>query len=116
CTDFADPAVYRDRERFFADLAQIYREEIRDLARAGCRYLQLDEVAVAMLCDPAIRAQVAAAGQDPAALSATPPTGESPPRCGLSTPGLPRRPPTCGSAYTCAGAIFVAATSRPAAM
>jgi 5-methyltetrahydropteroyltriglutamate--homocysteine methyltransferase len=68
CTDFADPAVYRDRETFFADLAQIYRQEIRDLARAGCRYLQLDEVAVAMLCDPDIRAQVAAAGQDPDAL------------------------------------------------
>jgi 5-methyltetrahydropteroyltriglutamate--homocysteine methyltransferase len=71
CTDFADPAVYRDREAFFADLAQIYREEIRDLARAGCRYLQLDEVAVAMLCDPEIRAQVAVAGQDPDALIAT---------------------------------------------
>jgi 5-methyltetrahydropteroyltriglutamate--homocysteine methyltransferase len=68
CGDFADPAVYRDRETFFADLAQIYREEIRDLAGAGCRYLQLDEVAVAMLCDPEIRAQVSAAGQDPDAL------------------------------------------------
>ena len=30
--------------------------------------MQLDEVALAMLCDPAIRAQVAAAGADPAAL------------------------------------------------
>jgi 5-methyltetrahydropteroyltriglutamate--homocysteine methyltransferase len=68
CSDFADAAVYRDREAFFADLTQIYRAEIRDLARAGCRYLQLDEVAVAMLCDPQIRAQVAAAGQDPEAL------------------------------------------------
>src|SRR5262245_23637866 len=68
CADFADPAAYHDRETFFADLVQIYREEIRDLARAGCRYLQLDEVAVAMLCDPDIRAQVAAAGQDPDAL------------------------------------------------
>jgi methionine synthase II (cobalamin-independent) len=65
CTDFADPAIYPEREAFFADLTAIYRAEIRDLARAGCRYLQLDEVAVAMLCDPAIRAQVTAAGQDP---------------------------------------------------
>jgi 5-methyltetrahydropteroyltriglutamate--homocysteine methyltransferase len=65
CTDFADRAVYPERDAFFADLAAIYRGEIADLARAGCRYLQLDEVAVAMLCDPAIRAQVTAAGQDP---------------------------------------------------
>lgn len=65
CTDFADPAVYADRAAFFADLAAIYRQEIADLARAGCRYLQLDEVAVTMLCDPAIRARLEAAGQDP---------------------------------------------------
>jgi 5-methyltetrahydropteroyltriglutamate--homocysteine methyltransferase len=65
CTDFADPAVYADAGAFFADLTSIYRQEIAALAQAGCRYLQLDEVAVAMLCDPAIRAKVAAAGQDP---------------------------------------------------
>jgi 5-methyltetrahydropteroyltriglutamate--homocysteine methyltransferase len=65
CGDFADPNVYADAASFFADLAAIYRAEIADLARAGCRYIQLDEVAVAMLCDPAIREKVAAAGQDP---------------------------------------------------
>ena len=58
CGDFADPKVYADAESFFADLARIYREEIADLAEAGCRYIQLDEVAVAMLCDPAIREKV----------------------------------------------------------
>jgi 5-methyltetrahydropteroyltriglutamate--homocysteine methyltransferase len=65
CTDFADPKAYADAGRFFADLARIYREEIADLAKAGCRYIQLDEVAIAMLCDPAIRDKVAAAGQKP---------------------------------------------------
>lgn len=65
CTDFADPKVYADAETFFADLSRIYREEIADLAKAGCRYVQLDEVAVAMLCDPAIREKVSAAGQAP---------------------------------------------------
>jgi 5-methyltetrahydropteroyltriglutamate--homocysteine methyltransferase len=65
CTDFADAAVYSDAHAFFADLAAIYRAEIADLARAGCRYIQLDEVAVAMLCDPAIRERIAAAGQKP---------------------------------------------------
>jgi 5-methyltetrahydropteroyltriglutamate--homocysteine methyltransferase len=65
CTDFADRAVYPDAGAFFSDLTAIYREEIADLAAAGCRYVQLDEVAVAMLCDPAIRDKVAAAGQKP---------------------------------------------------
>jgi 5-methyltetrahydropteroyltriglutamate--homocysteine methyltransferase len=65
CTDFADAKIYKEPESFFADLARIYREEIADLANAGCRYIQLDEVAVAMLCDPAIRGRVASAGQDP---------------------------------------------------
>ena len=53
------------RGAFFADLGRIFREEIADLAKAGCRYIQLDEVAVAMLCDPAIREKVEAAGQNP---------------------------------------------------
>ena len=35
---------------------------------AGCRYLQLDEVNLAYLCDPALREQVRARGDDPAAL------------------------------------------------
>jgi methionine synthase II (cobalamin-independent) len=65
CADFADASVYADAATFFTDLANIYRAEIADLAKAGCRYVQFDEVAVAMLCDPAIRAKVEAAGQDP---------------------------------------------------
>jgi 5-methyltetrahydropteroyltriglutamate--homocysteine methyltransferase len=65
CSDFADRSVYADARSFFADLTRIYRAEIADLAAAGCRYVQLDEVAVAMLCDPAIRAKVEAAGQSP---------------------------------------------------
>jgi len=65
CGDFADPKVYADASTFFADLARIYRQEIADLAKAGCRYIQLDEVAVAMLCDPAIREKIADAGHDP---------------------------------------------------
>lgn len=65
CVDYADAAVYRDVAAFFADLIAIYRAEIADLAAAGCRYIQLDEVAVALLCDPAIRQKVEAAGEKP---------------------------------------------------
>ena len=58
-------SAYRDAESFFADLGKVYQAEIADLARAGCRYVQLDEVAIAILCDPAARGKVKAAGEDP---------------------------------------------------
>ena len=65
CGDYADPGIYGDVEAFFADLGKAYRQEIAALAEAGCTYVQLDEVALAMLCDPAIRQKVTAAGSDP---------------------------------------------------
>jgi 5-methyltetrahydropteroyltriglutamate--homocysteine methyltransferase len=65
CNDFAAPRAYREIDAFLADLAAAFRAEIAALAEAGCRYVQLDEVAVALLCDPAIRAQVEAAGSMP---------------------------------------------------
>jgi 5-methyltetrahydropteroyltriglutamate--homocysteine methyltransferase len=61
---FADPKVYADAETFFADLTDVFQQEIADLADAGCRYVQLDEVAIAMLCDPLLRDRVKAQGQD----------------------------------------------------
>jgi methionine synthase II (cobalamin-independent) len=64
-TDFADKTVYPDRAPFFADLIRIYQEEIAALGSAGCKYVQLDEVATAVLCDPAVRARVKEAGIDP---------------------------------------------------
>ena len=68
CTDFADRGVYPSLETFSADLVAVFEQEIADLAAAGCKYMQLDEVAVALLCDPAIRRQVEIAGGDPDAL------------------------------------------------
>jgi 5-methyltetrahydropteroyltriglutamate--homocysteine methyltransferase len=60
-----DRRVYPDMEEFWSDVARAYREEISDLAQAGCRYLQLDDVSFAYLCDPGIRAQIRADGEDP---------------------------------------------------
>ena len=68
CNDFADKGAYADVELFFADLATVFKQEIGELAEAGCRYIQLDEVAVALLCDPGIREQITGAGSDPDAL------------------------------------------------
>jgi len=58
-------SAYADAEAFFADLGKVYQAEIADLAAAGCRYVQIDEVAVAILCDPAAREKVKAQGGDP---------------------------------------------------
>jgi len=66
----ADPAVYPDHDAYWDDLVAVYRAEIAALHEAGCRYLQLDEVPLAMLCDPSIREQVKALGGDPEELVA----------------------------------------------
>src|SRR5262252_8971318 len=66
-----DVEAYPDIDAFYDDLARVYREEIRDLAAAGCRYLQIDEVNLAYLCDPALREEVARMGEDPASLPTT---------------------------------------------
>ncbi|MEJ2761041.1 MAG: 5-methyltetrahydropteroyltriglutamate--homocysteine S-methyltransferase [Gammaproteobacteria bacterium] len=63
-----DEDAYPDMAEFFADLARVYSEEVKALADAGCRYLQLDEVNFAYLCDPALRRQVRDLGEDPDAL------------------------------------------------
>jgi methionine synthase II (cobalamin-independent) len=60
--------AYPSSEDFFADLAAVYRAEIADLAARGATLIQLDEVALAMLCDPAVRDTVAAAGEVPGQL------------------------------------------------
>ena len=56
--------AYADAEAFFADLGKVYQAEIADLAAAGCKYVQIDEVAMAILCDPAAREKVKAQGGD----------------------------------------------------
>jgi 5-methyltetrahydropteroyltriglutamate--homocysteine methyltransferase len=58
-------AIYPSMDDFYADLGTTYRKVLRAFADAGCRYLQLDEVNLAYLCDPALCAQVAARGDDP---------------------------------------------------
>ena len=57
--------VYPEREELFADLAVTYADAVRAFAAAGCRYLQLDEVFIAMLCDEAYRHKMVARGDDP---------------------------------------------------
>jgi len=60
-----DKAVYPRLDGFFADLGQAYNKAVRAFYDAGCRYLQLDEVFIAMLCDPKYRQQMRERGDDP---------------------------------------------------
>jgi 5-methyltetrahydropteroyltriglutamate--homocysteine methyltransferase len=57
--------AYPNLDDFFDDVAAAYRAEIRSLAAAGCRYLQLDDTNLAYLCDEKMRAAVRRAGDDP---------------------------------------------------
>lgn len=57
--------AYPDMDRFFDDVAGIYRAELADLARLGATYVQFDDVSLPLLCDENLRAGVAQRGYDP---------------------------------------------------
>ncbi len=56
---------YADPDALFADLAKTYAKAVQAFYDAGCRYLQMDDIFFAYLCDPKHRAAKAADGQDP---------------------------------------------------
>jgi 5-methyltetrahydropteroyltriglutamate--homocysteine methyltransferase len=63
-------AVYPDLDAYFHDVGLAYRKAIRAFYNAGCRYLQLDDTAWSMICDPKERAASKARGDDPDSLPA----------------------------------------------
>jgi 5-methyltetrahydropteroyltriglutamate--homocysteine methyltransferase len=57
------PRAYPDPWQCFADCAEVLRAEARDLARAGCRYIQIDAPELLVLwCGGLLAAQLDAAG------------------------------------------------------
>jgi 5-methyltetrahydropteroyltriglutamate--homocysteine methyltransferase len=58
-------SVYPDIADFFHDLGEAYRKAVCAFADAGCRYLQLDEVYLALLCDPEQHKILRSQGEDP---------------------------------------------------
>jgi len=62
-------SVYPDLEEFWADIGTAYRKAIGHLYDAGCRYLQLDDVGFAYLCDAKVRDNFRKNGDDPATLA-----------------------------------------------
>jgi 5-methyltetrahydropteroyltriglutamate--homocysteine methyltransferase len=63
--DMIDRAAYPDMQDFYSDLGGAYAGAVRAFADAGCRYLQLDDVSFAYLCDPEQRQMLADRGDDP---------------------------------------------------
>ena len=62
--------AYPDIDQFFADVGATWKKAIRAFYDAGCRYLQLDDTAWAMICDPKEREQSKERGDDPDKLPA----------------------------------------------
>lgn len=60
-----DESVYPELDAFYRDLSAAYRDEVEDLAKRGCRYLQMDDTNLAYLCDDEIRESTRARGDDP---------------------------------------------------
>jgi 5-methyltetrahydropteroyltriglutamate--homocysteine methyltransferase len=57
-------AAYRDVDQFWDDIVQAFADELQALARAGCRYVQIDETAFAKFGDPEVQAWLKARGDD----------------------------------------------------
>jgi 5-methyltetrahydropteroyltriglutamate--homocysteine methyltransferase len=60
--------AYPDLDALWDDVGAVYRGEIRDLAAAGCTYLQIDDTSFSFLCDPKFRESCRARGDEPDAL------------------------------------------------
>ncbi|HVW67657.1 MAG TPA: 5-methyltetrahydropteroyltriglutamate--homocysteine S-methyltransferase [Steroidobacteraceae bacterium] len=56
---------YPDLEQFYQDVADAYGAELRSLAAAGCRSVQMDDTNLAYLCDVAMREAARKRGDDP---------------------------------------------------
>jgi 5-methyltetrahydropteroyltriglutamate--homocysteine methyltransferase len=57
--------VYPEMDTFYADVGGAYHQAVRAFYDAGCRYLQLDDISFAYLCDPDQREMLRQRGDDP---------------------------------------------------
>ena len=63
--DIAVPEYKHDAEAYFEAITATYKDAVKAFYDAGCRYLQMDDIFFAYLCDPKIRAERKAKGEDP---------------------------------------------------
>ena len=59
------PKEYLDNEKLFFDIAQTYKKAVQEFYDIGCRYLQMDDIFFAYLCDPNHRNTRMKFGEDP---------------------------------------------------
>ncbi|WP_201861903.1 5-methyltetrahydropteroyltriglutamate--homocysteine S-methyltransferase [Microvirga soli] len=57
--------VYPNMDDFYADVGKAYNKAVHAFYDAGCRYLQLDDISFAYLCDPDQREMLRQRGDDP---------------------------------------------------
>ena len=65
-----EESPYRDSDAFWDDLTAAYRRELAALVDAGARYIQLDDVSLPFICDPAYGDVFRSWGREPDALLA----------------------------------------------
>jgi 5-methyltetrahydropteroyltriglutamate--homocysteine methyltransferase len=65
-----DRKTYPELDAYFDDVAKAYQKAIRAFYDAGCRYLQMDDTAWSMICDPKQREDSRGRGDDPDSLPA----------------------------------------------
>jgi len=58
-------SVYPNIDDFWNDVAEAYRAQVKGLYELGCRYLQIDDTAIVLLCDPERRNEIVRDGDDP---------------------------------------------------
>jgi methionine synthase II (cobalamin-independent) len=58
-------AAYPTRDSYLADIVDLSRREVDELARLGCRYIQIDAPQYAALLDPELREGYRQRGSDP---------------------------------------------------
>ena len=59
------PKEYEDNEKLFFDIAQTYKKAVQEFYDIGCRYLQMDDIFFAYLCDHNHRTTRMKFGEDP---------------------------------------------------
>jgi 5-methyltetrahydropteroyltriglutamate--homocysteine methyltransferase len=57
--------VYPEMDQFYSDVGGAYNKAVHAFYDAGCRYLQLDDISFAYLCDPDQREMLRQRGDDP---------------------------------------------------
>jgi 5-methyltetrahydropteroyltriglutamate--homocysteine methyltransferase len=61
-------SAYKDVDQFWDDTVEVFGKELKTLADAGCRYVQIDETAFAKFGDLEVQASLKARGDDWSAL------------------------------------------------